>query len=481
MEIDAVPDADSTTSGAVAPKRMRFNDPGSTYITSGASGGAPGYVEYENWKVPDAETKSFHQAFYIEILNANFLQGAVNRGTSAAPALFNYHVPPYYIWPWQQLCWYIDYAQYNWLKKYTNHAKIKKVTWQAMLVGQRLPFSTNASTTSIANSQVDQTLDYFEAVEKREAFDTYFIPDGATNLEQAGVRRIANAHDMRGVAHHLWGDPRDSALAPDISAHQGNRKWHLRPTFVTRRYVDAGTVSRESEYKTWQPWAREKKMTIDTKTAVKPSVICTVEYTPKNGILNHGRPMGVTTGDPIKQLEYGMHNRRVDYAIQTEAAGGNSEMDTSAYDIHKIDPVSGGKVTLDNTTFRAYWSKEDHQWAHLDVECFPNINTRQDHHIPSYRSLFFGIRPQMNGDQIQQGILQLEIRTQIEFEYQIYMPLPATIYWQYADNWDGAVSEAAPFPGNAFLTNDEDILLRKRYEIGWTRMPGNKLIAIPLT
>lgn len=478
---------DSTTDVDISPppaKRARSAPAGQSLITSGAAGGTPGAIEYQQWKIPEGETRTFNQAFYVEILNANFLKGTVERTTQKHK--YNYECPPYYIFPWQQLSWYLDLAQYNFLRKYTNHAQIENVRYQVLLVGQRLPFTTNGSDSSIANSSVDQTLDYYEAIEKKEAFDTYFVPDGSTSLESAGVTRLSNTTSANErITHFLWGDPRDSALKPDVAANQGNRKWHLRPVFVTRQYYDDADEIGESEYRAWHPWAREKKMSMDTKQSPKPAVICTVDYAPKNGIINHSRPFNFNRQDPLRDTLQSVHTRKLPYSLPNTYRDSNgvatSNPQAGSYQVNMDDLYKRHNITEGDASHLAVESKSMQlsSWASMDIENIGVSNTRTEPHIPNYRSIMFGIRPQMNGSTIQNGILQLEIRTEITVKYQIYFPLAGTAYWASTDNWSPGMSACEPTPGTTFLNNDEDVVIQRQWGLGQHRLPGNKLALIP--
>lgn len=484
MDVSMVDSTTDVDIGPPAAKRARAAPPGQSLITSGAAGGTAGSIEYEEWKIPEGESRTFNQAFYVEILNANFLKGVVER--TAQKHKYNYEIPPYYIFPWQQLSWYLDLAQYNFLRKFTNHSQIENIRFQILLVGQRLPFTTNGSDSSIANSQVDQTLDYFEAIEKKESFDTYFVPDGATSIESAGVARLGNNTSAnQRITHFLWGDPRDSALEADVAAVQGNRKWHLRPAFVSRQYFNDAEDIGESEYRTWHPWAREKKMSMDTKQAVKPAVICTVDYAPKNGIINHAKPFNYNRQDPARNALTSLHTRRLPYSLPNtpnETTGvDTSSPEAGTFQIHLNDPYKRHNIRDGDASHLAVESvsMQLHSWAEVDVENIGLQNTRSDAHYPNYRSIMFGIRPQMNGSAIQNGILQLEIRTEITVKYQVYFPLAGTAYWALKDNWSSGMSAVEPTPGNTFMNNDEDLVIQKTWTTGQHRLPGNKIALIP--
>lgn len=95
---------------------------------------------------------------------------------------------------------------------------------------------------------------------------------------------------------------------------------------------------------------------------------------------------------------------------------------TSNYSKGSVDFNTGKKfVTCMNS------DSDNKIYLNSSVDCEYQTNTRNDPIIPSYQSLFIGVRPQMSKAEHQKGITQLEIRTQCVVEFQMYFAVPTVL------------------------------------------------------
>lgn len=246
-----------------------FNNgsPGTSHFFGAGQSGAPGVTQYPDWKPPDPVIAKHNKSFYIELENSNFIN--VDSTTDANLFL------PYYLFPYQYIPWYLSTGEYNWYVHSTCFARIKSTRFQVNVVGHRLPFTTNDETASVANSQVDQTLDVFRAIEKKFPFDVY-----NTNV------RINSAYDLQTLFTRLYENHKASSpnnAAKNIPANMGYRRWNCRPAFNIGQTVTGGADFTNTIH-TYPSLAESKYMSADLRQFRGPLIeVC---HQTKNGIIS---------------------------------------------------------------------------------------------------------------------------------------------------------------------------------------------------
>lgn len=420
------------------------------------AGQAEGVIEYNDWKPPDAVSKTHNKTFYLEIENENWSSGV--DGDSS----YNYCIPPYYNMIWQMLAWYLDFGEFAYYRKNTNWSRIKEVVYQVNVVGHRLPFTTNEENSSVANSQVDQMLDIFRGLEKRHPHTTIY-KNGLGDLQGTTLRR-KNAYSN--IIKTLYGYPntRETGINK-VSANRGYRRWRYFPKMYAKKDPQS---SHPSANASWPSYASSKWQSVDLARYRGP--VATIQYQTKGGIL--GQMPSIIT-----QQHSAPDN--LSYILETRRPINKTLTNTFITSTNRTKPVD----FFNPSYFHCYANSTSdyhtlYSSANVDME-FQN-NTRHDPVMPCYQSLFLGVRPQMNGATHQKGVLQLEIRTQCTVEFQLYFAVPINLTWKndeekYDVGNDVDHQADALTKGYTGLSNDMDLC---RYD-GHLSLPnytaGNKL------
>lgn len=435
--------------------------------------GRPDAIQFNDFKPPDTRKMTFEHTFYLELENMNFVHmnkkikpPNVTLADADVPTTF-FQSPPFYNFPWWFRGWYMSPNEFAWLRKNSNFAKITNTTWQANVVGVRLPFTTNNDQSSIANSQVDQQFDLFKGMEKFMPF--YCSENKANSSTELNFWGRGSQEDF---ITDLWGPQYATATNDNIPPTQGYRKFHIRP-YIGKTDYWPGTKNFDCH--TWPDYGQKKYATMDLKTFRGP--VIQIDYTPKNGIIHTSGsivnkrmfPDVIDRGSLVsliyqpsvyfsREIDANFPNQGNPDTLPTPlpAPVANYALDflfwARIYNANGSPRYTLGQSVLDGVdTDKLYFT---------DIEG-PAHSTRHPPSFPNYQSLWMGVRPQMNGADYQHGITQIEIRTCIEVEYQVYMPLPGSV------DCIGYNSGDAPnklYQNNAQLYNDlDDIILEPSY------------------
>lgn len=409
-DVDGIPD-DWYRNIPMASSRM---------ITAGDAG-VPGVIQYPEWKPPDPATARHTKTFYLELENDNFALKDVNKQVNELEL-------PYYMFMHQYIPWYLSTAEFNWYLKCTNFSRIKNVRFQINVVGVRLPFTTNNESSSIANSQVDQQLDVFRGLEKLFPFRVHdHFNDTSINHPahlQAVFTRLYGKHLVDETNHEA-----------DIPATQGYRRWHIQPT--VNIYQNNQTLRTTAH--TFPSFAECKYMTADLRSFRGPLI--DIAYKTKNGIIGYAKsasntvPFDTNTGEctlwKTKPLYSSFDNNPT-------VQGGPSIAPSNNHDNIPVFNYNLGWFTYtsqtmihDDTRVKTLRPARDQQGG--NTSCYGYLQTvegmaasqRSEVELHNFQSVMLGVRPQMNGSDYQRGILQLEIKTECDVEYQVYWPNPA--------------------------------------------------------
>lgn len=410
--------------------------PGSSHFFGAGQMGVPGVTQYPNWKPPSPSTAKHNKTFYLEIENTNFTFG--DEGLLA----------PYYAFPWQYIPWYLHQGEFKWYTSCTNYARFKSVRFQINVIGARLPFTTNDETASVANSQVDQVLDVFKSMEKIMPFMLY---------DTKNTTDVTTPSALHNSLTRLYGKVSHSTGDTEVSACQGYRRWHVQPLFPKGR-----THKNVQNFQTYPAFAHNKIMSADLRTFKGP--LFEMAHKCRNGIFvvaasskpeytdvftsdevatyavlpyqNKQIWMSETHGDSTQQNESGMSGSHTVYTYVDGLVGvdtitsneGTSHtrvyrssietaLPNAAYALRNPSAVGGTtKPTSKVTNYMDGYHQtiEGNMWT-----------SGQEFNNGNFASIFAGVRPQMNGSKYQQGITQIEIKTECEIEYSVYWPLPA--------------------------------------------------------
>ena len=421
-----------------------------------ATSDVPGTTIYNDWKPPEKQTRQHSKTFYLELENDNWV---MDKNGS-----FNYCIPPYYNMMWHALPWYLDFGEYECYRNTTNWAKIKNVVFQVNVVGHRLPFTTNEESSLLANSQVDQTLDVFRSMEKR-------MPHGTCYKKEQKDRKAQDIdkNPYSEMCKTLYGYVAHGKLLRKIPAYNGYRKWRYMPKY----YVANSEATEYAEWENhpfrgagWPDFGNYKWQSVDLRTYRGP--IATIAYEPKGGLIGQApsillKMVQIGTGNFVAMSEQQLYKSPI-YGLVTHRHL------YAAYQKNgiNINTCNGG---WRNNSAALYFSS--------NVDCEYQTNTRQEPIIPCYQSLFLGVRPQMNGSLHQKGILQIEVKTFCEVEYQFYHAVPIPIPWkndvEIYNARDSTNNDRLP-RGFSGLSNDLDMA---KYS-GQCAIPryacGNKLV-----
>lgn len=107
--------------------------------------GRPDAIQFNDFKPPDSRKMTFEHTFYLELENMNFVHlnkkikpPNVTLPDADVPTTY-FQSPPFFNFPWWLRGWYLSPNEFAWLRKNSNYAKINNTTWQANVVGVRLP------------------------------------------------------------------------------------------------------------------------------------------------------------------------------------------------------------------------------------------------------------------------------------------------------------------------------------------------------
>ena len=439
-------------------KRMAQSGGTSETWFGAASESIPGVDIYEDWKPPDGHLNTHSKTFYLELENDNYHFGK-------DPTQF-YCIPPYYNLMWHALPWYLDYGEFAGYRNFTNWARIREITFQVNIVGHRLPFTTNEENSMMANSQVDQTLDVFRGVEKRYPHKTCYKKDVDTNMAE-DVAKIPYGNMVK----TLYGYSADSEFTK-VPAQSGYRRWRYMPKYYTAH--EGATEYKEwstspSKCHGWPNFANLKWQSADLRTFRGP--IVTIVYEPKGGFI--GQQPSILLKQPTEKDHANFIRISEKQNLQTPCYGlvPHKHIYSRYYDMGISNTCNGG---WRNDPAKLYIA------SNIDMEY--QSNTRTEPILPSYQSIFLGVRPQMNGSKHQRGIMQIEVRTQCVVEFQLFWAVPIPIQWKnngedYDLNTLEKQNDCTPLPhGFTGLSNDLDLMKHNFSTAIPSYTVGNKLI-----
>ena len=441
---------------------------GSSHFFGAGQVGAPGVTQYPNWKPPSPCTAKHNKTFYLELENTNFTY--MDTGLLA----------PYYSFPWQYIPWYLHPGEFDWYGSCTNFCRFKSVRFQINVIGARLPFTTNDETASVANSQVDQMLDVYRSMEKIFPFELY---------DTKNTRTVATPEHVHDLLSRLYeGMYANSTNANGVvSACQGYRRWHAQPLFPNGQDLSGLVPS------TFPAFAHNKIMSADLRTFRGP--LAEMSHVCKSGIIQAGasvvsKKIGIGS-KPLTPYSASLYKHPTIY-YEHGVADPSPQNST----VHKVDsfPVyhyfNGllQKNEASNGTLQHVPRLEslaacsgagirdksllpglpdaipkfmDPYHQTIEGSAWSSGNQFNAYNFPS---MFMGVRPQMNGSKYQQGITQIEIKTECEIEYQVYWPNPTAMPTQTTPDYYDFGSASGLFG----LTNDID---RALLFPGW-QQPG---------
>lgn len=402
------------------------------------------------------------KAFYIEITNEDFkidqLWNEWKLNGIDWKNMFAVLKTPYYYIPWWYICWYLHLGEYKWLKKNTSKAKILKSNYQVNVVGHRLPFTTNDTSSSVANSLVDQTLDVFRGMNK--VWPNYPQFKGYTSSNPDPKNTVDKLVSL------LYGNPASHTTdfqnpATFLGATQKYMDFPLMSHLTKMtHYTDVtnkkNMVTGWNDYTTFPDFAKLKYADCDLKLFRGP--IAQVEYRPKHGWLN-------VEGSILDNAVWGYQ----------EGCYGITNMEKPVR-VPRNEMNFSDSVNYMNGEFEIFRSghEEDSEefYYQTDLEVLHQF-VGKEVPVPKYDDLWVGVRPVYNGSQIQAGICQLEIRTEIEIEYETFWPAPVTSKW----NAEGLRPSDEYMKSNASLnnglTNETDLLVNTKNRLMPLDRPKN--------
>lgn len=408
---------------------------GSSHFFGAGQVGAPGVTQYPNWKPPPPCTAKHNKTFYLELENTNFTYG--DQGLLA----------PYYAFPWQYIPFYLHPGEYKWYSQNTNFAKIKSVRFQVNVIGARLPFTTNDETASVANSQVDQMLDVYRSMEKLYPFILY---------DTKNTTDLILPSQFHAIVKRLYGQVTADTGATEVSAVQGYRRWHVQPLFP--KGVGSSALA-----STYPAFAHNKIMSADLRSFRGP--LCEMSHRCKNGIIVVAQSvvplLNRLAADNFKTYSSPLYKHPQVFREYAEAVEDpqNAEGDDDSCLVYRYTDALVQKFTVPVAPATTPPSSVTvHQSTHNSLRSNSSFAIRQPKLLPgmpaglsdymdgyhgtiegnswttgsefnlhNFQSFFMGVRPQMNGSKYQQGITQVEIKTEIEVEYSVFWPNPTVL------------------------------------------------------
>lgn len=405
-------------------------------------------VRYFKTNQAHKTTFKTQKAFYIELTNEDFditqLWNEWNIERTDFKNMFAVLKTPYYYFPWWYLTWYLHQGEYKWLTKNTSKARIKESSFQVNVVGHRLPFTTNDTSSSVANSLVDQSLDVFKGMNKVWPNYPQFKGYSAVNPN------IENT--VKYLVPFLYGAP--ASHTTDFSTPQA----YLG---ATAKYMDYGLLSHltkmthytdvtngknyvtaHQDFTTFPDFAKLKYADCDLKLFRGP--IAQVTYQPKHGHLKVGNSILDNSVWGYSETAWGICNQ-----MQHLSVPKNQWNYTK--DISVMNTVMPNK--------EGFFEADTSHYYFTDLEVMANI-VGSEIPVPKYDDLWLGVRPVYNGRSVQAGVCQLEIRTEIEIEYETFWPAPAVSKFKI----DGMTMQEEYLnqnnEDNNGLTNETDLMLR---------------------
>ena len=375
------------------------------------AGEVEGVTPYPDWKPPDPCINKHGKTFYLELDNVNWTNQPHTPPGADGPTE---HITfaPYYLFTWQYLHWYLDYMQYEWYVQNTNMARVKSAKFQINIIGHRLPFTTNNEASSVANSQVDQQLDVFRAVEKRWPFDVFEnAQDGNSQVK---------SRELFALTQRLYGN----GEGDDVPATAGYRRYYWRPGFISNTNISRGNP--EPNLLRYPSMAEFKYCDADLRVFRGP--IVEVDFVPTSGYLNLNRSKMPPAYFPnIYRAVFSTNaiydsNDKDDTIVRVDSGQAKQTLHYEYRFNRTVLSSLPPQIGLDQGAISGSDAEDNAARSYFvagDLEG-PTFTQRHSAKFPSYQSLMLGVRPQMNGSDYQRGILQIEVKTEIEIEYQLY-------------------------------------------------------------
>ena len=407
-------------------------------------------VRYFKTNQAHKSTFKTQKAFYLEISNEDFWIAQTWDGGHISDVewknMFALCRTPYYYLPWWYICWYLHQGEYRYLTTQTSKARIKSSSFQVNVVGHRLPFTTNDTSSSVANSLVDQTFDIFKGMNK--------VWPNYPQFRDYPVDEPNYFNTLQKLTALLYGNPASHTTDfQHAASFLGAAQKYMDYPFLAHltkmtHYTDVTNkknyVTSHQDYSTFPDFAKLKYADADLKLFRGP--VATINYKPKHGYLHVAPSI-------------------LDNAVWSEkdgVAGSTSILRPTAVQRNQYNYSYSVGFAKEFAVFKSGFEQGDYNWYNsTDLEVMRNIVGKEVPE-PKYEDLWVGVRPVYNGSKIQAGICQLEIRTEIEIEYETFWPAPVTSKWKangidiekdYLKNTTNT---------NTGMTNETDLLLRSQ-------------------
>ena len=418
----------------------------------------PGIRSFIGWKPPPIQTFKTSKTFYFEIDNTNWTM--INKSFNAdaehdtESSEWNILCPPYYYWNWWQVYYYLAQGEYLWFKNNTNYSRIKNTKFQVNVVGHRLPFTTNSETVSMANSEVDQTLDVFRGINKLYPHIGSISNAAGTDLSSMSFIDMEKYRQKLLYGNTLSNSSDDPAMFP-ATCHYNT--WNTRPYIhkLRDRQDNADALIQYHRFINMPDLANKKWLEVDLRKYRGP--IVQIDHECKNGVIFKQPSL-------MEEFPYSANRRGIITQDQGILVKNNEYNDKNVAE--NLTITTAGKYEMDK---EIYYKTDIENRFHY-TNNLEEIN---------YDSLWFGVRPTMNGSEIQVGKTQIEIKTECEIEYMVYWSAPSGDKWTKNSISDLSTNtkmwDAVHNPSQG-LTNDLQLLKTTGRFILPAHMQGNKLM-----
>lgn len=436
-----------------------------------AGGGIPGVSSYNGIDHMPSNIRTHRKTFLFDLYARDFVTASLATLPANNPIKSVGLVAPYYQFPWQYLFWYLDAMELGFYRR-CNFSKVKESRYRINIVGFRTPFTTNNTSSSVANSMVDMRADFFKGIERIHPFRAVATPDGKSILAELNtVGKLADFYtgqlkqgtdgtEITAFGTNLYGlSVYNTAIGSQITGMGANQKsvpYLLQPMFTRSNYPTHGVEYEgfNNLHVGWPAFANVKTCSMDLKQFNGP--VTEVVYRPKNGIINMTASVlaGSTVSTDTLTAQYVTVVRK---AIASAKLG--EESDIAVPGAQQISEMEhhlnfGYKPS---TSFYSIQPKENQPngssnefHANAATVEGPFYNSGHEFNPNTFESIMLGIRPTYNGSSIQEGILSIEVETEIDIEYQLN--------WPNQSEWTKNSTAAAQKYSLLSNTNDQDLM-----------------------
>ena len=440
-----------------------------------ASGGVPGAASYNGIDHMPTNTRTHRKTFMFDLHARDFNSTPLKLigQKPGAPQGIGL-VAPFYHFPWQYLFWYLDSAELGFYRR-CNFSKVKESRFRINIVGFRTPFTTNNTSSSVANSMVDMRCDLFKGIEKIHPFRSVATPDGASKFSELNSIEKVAAFFTGKLKTDTDGSDLGSAFGSplyglsvyntpiadqtaSLGANQRSVNYYLQPMFTRTNFPTHGAEYEDMNnlYIGWPAFAHIKSASVDLKQFSGP--LTEVVYTPRNGIIN-------MTGSVLSGFHLDSDTKTSQYLSMVRKSIMSSKLST---DQNEVRVPGAAQISEVENQLGFSYAPKDNAYAINPKEHSPNstnqqflanvatvegpfYTTRHEWDANVFESILLGIRPTYNGSTIQEGILSIEVETEIDIEYQLN--------WPNQSEWTNNATLAAQKYSLLGNTNDQDLMI----------------------